>query len=62
MEAKTGKKLEQKTTEVERERFKMMEKSYEETNGVYLRPIFRDYITLACQRTLNVRQMLHEEQ
>jgi hypothetical protein len=50
------------TTVIDRERFRLMDKSYEETNSVFTKPIFKDYINLACQRTIHVQKMLQEEQ
>ena len=40
----------------------MMGQSFEETNSIMMKPIFRDYITLACERTLCIKSMLKYEQ
>lgn len=62
IEKKTGKKPDDYTTAVDRVRFRMMGQSFEETNSIMMKPIFRDYITLACERTLCIKSMLKHEQ
>lgn len=60
-EKKTGVKQEELTSQLDRERFRLMGKSYFEDKGSFMKPIFRECVTLACQRTLHVREMLRYE-
>lgn len=62
IEKKTGKKPDDFTSAIDRSRFRMMNQTFEETNSVIMKPIFRDYMTLACERQLFVKDMLRREQ
>lgn len=50
------------TNDEQRERFRLMEKTFEEKNSAIMKPIFIEHVTQACEKTVHIRTRLQQEQ